>query len=153
MQKLELKIPPPAVAALIAIAIWGISVFTPSIEVSARVRGGAAVLLALTGAVVSILGIVSFRIARTTINPMQPETTTSLVCSGVYRLTRNPMYVGVLFVLVAWTIFLSSAWALLGPLAFVVYMNRFQIGPEERALSARFGAEYSNYKSKVRRWL
>ena len=153
MQSLEVKIPPPAVAALIAAAMWGISALAPSIELPALVRVGAAVLFVLTGAVFSIWGIVAFRIARTTINPMQPETTTTLVCSGVYKLTRNPMYVGLLFVLVAWTIFLSSAWALLGPLAFVAYMNRFQIGPEERALSARFGAEYAGYKSKVRRWL
>jgi protein-S-isoprenylcysteine O-methyltransferase Ste14 len=63
------------------------------------------------------------------------------------------MYVGLLFVLVAWAIFLSTAWALLGPLAFVLYLNRFQIAPEERALSAMFGAGYSAYKSSVRRWL
>jgi len=153
MQTFELKIPPPAVAALIAVAMWGISALAPSLEGPALARVGAALLFALTGAGFSILGIVAIRIARTTINPMQPETTTSLVSSGVYGLTRNPMYVGLLFVLVAWAVYLFSAWALLGPLAFVVYMNRFQIGPEERVLSAKFGAEYANYRSKVRRWL
>jgi len=153
MQALELKIPPPAVAALMAVAMWGISALTPLIEASALVRAVAAVLIALAGGVFSIAGIVSFRAARTTINSMKPETTTSLVCSGIYRLTRNPMYLGLLFVLVAWAVFLSSAWALLGPLAFVLYINRFQIAPEERALSAMFGTEYSAYKSTVRRWL
>ena len=153
MQALELKIPPPAVAALMAVAMWGISALAPLVEAPAIVRVVAAVLITLAGGVFSIAGIVSFRVARTTINPMKPEATTSLVCSGIYRLTRNPMYVGLFFVLVAWAVFLSSAWALLVPVAFVLYMNRFQIAPEERVLSAMFGTEYSAYKSTVRRWL
>ena len=153
MQALELKIPPPAVAALMAVVMWGISALAPLIEVPALVRVFAAALIAVAGGVFSIAGIISFRLARTTINPMKPETTTSLVCSGIYRLTRNPMYVGLLFVLVAWAVFLSSAWALLGPLAFVSCINQFQIAPEERVLSALFGTEYSAYKSTVRRWL
>ena len=77
----------------------------------------------------------------------------SLVCTGVYRLTRNPMYVGLLLLLIAWAIYLSSAWALLGPLAFVQYMNRFQIGPEEKVLEELFGDAFSRYRQKVRRWL
>jgi protein-S-isoprenylcysteine O-methyltransferase Ste14 len=153
MRALELRIPPPAVAALMAGAMWGISAFAALIAAPAFIRVVAAAIIALVGGVFSIAGIISFRLARTTINPMKPETTTSLVCSGIYRLTRNPMYVGLLFVLVAWAVFLSSAWALLGPLAFVLYMNRFQIAPEERVLSAMFGTEYSAYKSTVRRWL
>ena len=84
---------------------------------------------------------------------MKPQTTSSLVCSGIYRVTRNPMYLGLVFVLVAWAVFLSSAWALLGPMAFALYMNRFQIAPEERVLSSMFGASYSDYLSRVRRWL
>jgi protein-S-isoprenylcysteine O-methyltransferase Ste14 len=63
------------------------------------------------------------------------------------------MYVGLLFVLVAWAVFLSSAWALLGPLVFVLYMNQFQIAPEERVLSGMFGTDYTAYKARVRRWL
>jgi len=153
MQALELKIPPPAVAVLIAGAMRGISLVASLFEVPTLVRIGAAVTIALVGGGLSLAGVISFRRARTTVNPMKPETTSSLVCSGVYRVTRNPMYAGLFFVLVAWAVFLSSAWALLGPLAFVLYMNRFQISPEERVLSAMFGAGYSAYKSKVRRWL
>ena len=63
------------------------------------------------------------------------------------------MYVGLLVLLFAWAVFLSSAWALLGPVVFVLYMNRFQIAPEERVLSGMFGTDYSAYKSRVRRWL
>ena len=153
MQALELKIPPPAVAVLIAGAMWGISLIAPLLEVSAFIRVAAAVTIALAGGGFSLAGVISFRRARTTVNPRKPETTSALVCSDIYRVTRNPMYVGLLFVLVAWAVFLFSAWALLGPLAFVLYINRFQIAPEEKVLSAMFGTSYSAYKSRVRRWL
>ena len=153
MQALELKIPPPAFAVLIVGAMWGISLVAPLLEVPAFVRAAAAATIALAGGGFSLAGVISFRRAKTTVNPMKPETTSSLVCSGVYRLTRNPMYLGVLFILVAWAVLLSSAWALLGPLAFVLYINRFQIAPEERALSAMFDTGYSAYRSRVRRWL
>jgi protein-S-isoprenylcysteine O-methyltransferase Ste14 len=153
MQALELKIPPPAVAVLIAGAMWGISLVAPLLEVPTFIRVAAALTIALAGGGFSLAGIISFRRARTTVNPMKPETTSSFVCSGIYRVTRNPMYVGLLFVLVAWAIFLSSAWTLLGSLAFLLYINRFQIAPEERVLSAMFGTDYSAYKSRVRRWL
>jgi protein-S-isoprenylcysteine O-methyltransferase Ste14 len=134
-------------------AMWGISMVAPSIDVSERTRVGAAAMIALAGVALSIAGIIAFRLARTTINPMKPEATSSLVRSGIYRFTRNPMYLGLCLLLIAWAVFLACPWALLGPLAFVLYMNRFQIGPEERALSALFGEEYSAYRSTVRRWL
>ena len=153
MQALELKIPPPVVAVLMAGAMWGISLVAPLLQVPAFIRLAAAATIALAGGGFSLAGAISIRRAGTTVNAMNPETTSSLVCSGIYGATRNPMYVGLLFVLVALAIFLSTAWALLGPLAFVLYLNRFQIAPEERALSAMFGADYSAYKSRVRRWL
>jgi protein-S-isoprenylcysteine O-methyltransferase Ste14 len=75
------------------------------------------------------------------------------VTTGVYRFTRNPMYLGFLLALIAWGIFLGNIVSALMPLLFVAYMNRFQISPEERALRARFGAPYVAYQSSVRRWL
>lgn len=153
LQALELKIPPPALAVLIAGAMWGVSLLAPLLEMPAFIRVAAAVTIALAGGGFSLAGVISFRRARTTVNPMRPETTSSLVCSGIYSVTRNPMYVGLLLVLVAWAVFLSSAWALLGPLAFAIYINRFQIAPEERVLSAMFGTDYAAYQSRVRRWL
>ena len=153
MQALELRIPPPVAAALFAGAMWAISFVPPLLDVPGSIRIPAAMILALTGGIFVIAGMVSFALARTTINPMKPETTTSLVRSGVYGISRNPMYVGLLFVLAGWAVYLASAWALLGLVAFVPCMNRFQIAPEERALSALFGAEYTAYASKVRRWL
>lgn len=153
MKALELKIPPPVAAALFAGAMWAISFVPPVLDVPGSVRNPAAMILALAGIAFVVAGMVSFALARTTINPMKPETTSSLVRSGLYGISRNPMYVGLLFVLSGWAVYLASAWALLGPLAFVPYMNRFQIAPEERVLSALFGAEYAAYASKVRRWL
>ena len=153
MRSFELKIPPPIVAALIAIAMWGIASIAPLVELPTLLRVWVAAAIALAGGAFSLAGIMSFRRARTTVNPMKPEAASSLVNSGIYRITRNPMYVGLLFVLVAWAAFLSSAWSLLGPLAFFFYIGRFQITPEERVLSELFGSEYSAYKARVRRWL
>jgi protein-S-isoprenylcysteine O-methyltransferase Ste14 len=150
---LELKIPPPAVAAVLAAAMWGLSRVTPSIQMADGVRLASALAVALAAIGFSVAGVLAFRRARTTINPTQPQLTSSLVSSGIYTVTRNPMYVGLLLVLVAWAIVLSSAWALLGPVAYFFYIGRFQIAPEERALATLFGAEYAAYTSRVRRWL
>lgn len=153
MPTLELKIPPPVVAALAAGGMWGIAALAPLVDAPAAIRVPVAVVLALMGVALDLSGLIAFRRSKTTVNPMKPDKAAALVCSGVYRLTRNPMYVGLAFVLVAWAVYLSCAWALLGPAAFVLYMNRFQIQPEERALSALFGSRYEDYRSGVRRWL
>jgi protein-S-isoprenylcysteine O-methyltransferase Ste14 len=107
----------------------------------------------MAGSALTFAGVMSFRQARTTMNPMQPQAAAALVRSGVYRVSRNPMYLGLLLVLLAWTAFLSTLWTALGPLVYVLYINRFQIAPEERILSAKFGASYTEYKASVRQWL
>jgi len=152
MQALELKIPPPLVAALIAGVMWVLSKLPPALVIPNFIRTATA-LVALGGAALTIAGVMSFRQAQTTMNPMKPQQAALLVRSGVYRLSRNPMYLGLLLVLLAWATFLSMAWALLGPVIFVLYINRFQIAPEERVLSAKFGASYAEYKTQVRQWL
>ena len=150
---LELRIPPPVIAGAIAAAMWGLARAVPAMDVPNGARIPVAVVLAFAGVLLSACGIVTFRRARTTINPHKPEDAASLVSWGPYRFTRNPMYAGVLLVLLAWTAFLSSMLAVLGPIAFVLYIDRFQIAPEERTLQRLFGSEYLAYKSKVRRWL
>jgi protein-S-isoprenylcysteine O-methyltransferase Ste14 len=114
---------------------------------------GVAVAIALAGGLCSIAGAVVFRRARTTVNPMKPESTSSLVRSGIYRVTRNPLYVGLILVLIAWAVFLSAPVSFLGPVAFLLYIGRFQIVPEERVLARLFGVEYAEYTRRVRRWL
>ena len=149
---LELKVPPPAVGLLLAAAMWGLAKLLPGTLAVPDPRF-AAIAVALVGLAFDVAGLLSFRRARTTVNPLHPERTSALVSSGVYRLTRNPMYTGMLFLLLAWAIFLDSPWAFFGALAFVLYMNRFQIAPEERVLEGLFGDDFANYKRKVRRWL
>ena len=153
MPSLQLKIPPPIVALLVGGVMWGVSVVTQPVELPVFGRVVMAVAIALSGGGFSLAGVLSFRRAKTTVNPMKPEKASSLVTSGIYTVTRNPMYVGLLFVLVAWAVFLASAWALVGPLIFFMYMNSFQIAPEEKVLSVMFGSAYTAYMSKVRRWL
>jgi protein-S-isoprenylcysteine O-methyltransferase Ste14 len=97
--------------------------------------------------------MVAFRRARTTISPVKASAASSLVTTGVYRFTRNPMYLGLLLTLLAWAAFLFNPVALLFVPIFVLYINRFQIKPEERTLSALFGGEYGAYQERVRRWL
>ena len=153
MRALELRIPPPVVALLVALAMWGASRRSIDPLLTELVRVPLAIALAVIGAAFDLSGLVAFRRARTTVNPMRPQSTSSLVDRGVYRLTRNPMYVGLAFMLCGWAVYLWSWWALPGPFAFAAYIDRFQIVPEERALSALFGANYMAYKNRVRRWL
>jgi protein-S-isoprenylcysteine O-methyltransferase Ste14 len=153
MKSLELKVPPPLVAAVVAATMWEVARLTPRLALPVAYRVWAATAVAAAGVLFAIAGVIAFRRARTTINPMKPESASLLVGSGVYRITRNPMYVGIFLVLFAVATFLAAPAALLGPFAFALYIGRFQIGPEEVALSKLFGADYARYKTKVRRWL
>lgn len=153
MQALELKVLPPIVALLVAAAMWGISLSTSRFEIAGMTRYIAVFTIVVVGVAFAASGVLAFRRARTTLDPAKPDDATSLVSSGVFRLTRNPMYLGVSIVLLAWALFLSSAWAFLGPVAFVLYISRFQIAPEERALAKRFGPAFAEYQTRVRRWL
>ncbi len=153
MSSLELKVPPPALALLLALFMWLVSSFVAPLEVPFRWRVGATLALALVGLGFSVAGVAAFRRARTTINPTKPATASALVSGGVYRVTRNPMYLGLFLLLLALAVFLSNPVALVLVPVFVLYINRFQITPEERALSSLFGGEYAAYKERVRRWL
>ncbi|SEB10187.1 isoprenylcysteine carboxylmethyltransferase family protein [Variovorax sp. YR216] len=153
MNGLELKVPPPLVALVLALAMWAVSWLTFALEVDVSLRIAMAAAIGLVGLAFSTSGIAAFRQARTTLNPMKPEAASTLVTNGIYRFTRNPMYVGLLLVLVGWAAFLCAPWALVGPAVFVLYMNRFQIAPEERVLRSAFGEGYAAYQAKVRRWL
>lgn len=150
---LTTKIPPPAVAITAGLVMWGIAYFAPRLSLSSDIRLALTMIIALMGLAISVSGAMSFRQLGTTLNPTKPEEASALVTTGIYQVTRNPMYLGLLVVLVAWSIFLSSAWALLGVLGFVLYMTRFQIAEEERVLTRLFGSDYESYKARVRRWL
>lgn len=151
MRARELKIPPGVLLILTAALMWLVS--RPAFDFVLPARRPIAIGLMVAGIVICALGVVSFRRAGTTVNPMKPKTAGSLVVSGIYRRTRNPMYLGFLLGLAAWAVYLSNALAFLFLPVFVLYLNRFQIRPEERALAAVFGTDYAAYQSKVRRWL
>lgn len=76
-----------------------------------------------------------------------------MVTGGVYRLTRNPMYVGLTLLLTTWAVWLAVPWTFLGPVVFALFTHCFQILPEERVMSAKFGRAYEDYRRRVRRWL
>lgn len=153
MSVLENKIPPPIVVLICSLSMWLISLISPLIETDFFVRVILSLAIFTVGSFFCIAGVVSFRKAKTTVNPLKPETASSLVSSGVYRISRNPMYVGLSLFLVSLSTYLSSPLSIIGVVAFIFYMNRFQIEPEERALKEIFGTDFLNYMSQVRRWL
>jgi protein-S-isoprenylcysteine O-methyltransferase Ste14 len=153
LQALETRIPAPVVALLIAAAMHLLSPAVEPSEVLALVRK---VLLDLSwqlSGLCALAAFLGFMRSRTTINPLKPERASVLVTDGIYRYTRNPMYLSLLLLLLGYAIDLWRWPALLGPVAYVAYITRFQILPEERVLEAKFGADYLGYKQKVRRWV
>ncbi|PMR73600.1 methyltransferase family protein [Billgrantia endophytica] len=153
MRVLELKVPPVALLAIFAIVIYGVARLTPGAILIIPGKEIIGAILVFFGALVVSLGVLAFRSHKTTVNPLTPGESSVIVQDGIYRVTRNPMYLGFLFLLSAWAIFLSNAFAALALPLFVAYMNQYQIKPEERVLLAKFGPEFSTYMSTVRRWL
>ena len=153
MRRLELRIPPLAVVVLAALLMWLIAAFTPGVRLYIPGQTAVASVVAGCGLLICVIGILQFRRAGTTVNPLRPEAASGLVTRGIYRFTRNPMYVGFALVLLAWAVFLQNPLNIIVLVAFVVYIDRFQVRPEERALKSKFGAQFDTYKRKVRRWL
>jgi protein-S-isoprenylcysteine O-methyltransferase Ste14 len=153
MRYLELRFPPPLVGITIAAVIWVAASLPPIWPPSSLVHLSAGVILLMIGIVISLSAVVSFRRAQTTVNPLRPENSTSLVTTGIFARTRNPMYLGMLIALLAWAVYLAFAPALIGPVAFGLYITRFQIIPEERAMRSLFGSAFSEYSQSVRRWI
>lgn len=153
MKALENRIPPPAVFLLIAAAMWLGCRFAPAVAIDRVARLVVVAGFAGAAGLVGGLGVRAFGRARTTINPVRIDQASALVTTGIYRLTRNPMYVALTLLLCAWTIFLAVPWAAAGPLVFVAFITRFQIVPEERVLAGIFGDAYAAYRRRVRRWI
>jgi len=150
---LKNRVPPPVVAVLVVAGMWMLAHWWPlwRFELPARVLVG--LVVASIGGGISSLGAREFRRAKTTVNPLHPERASSVVTSGIYRYTRNPMYLGILFVLLGFFLAFGALSGLAGLPIFIAYMNRFQIKPEEQALQAKFGREYEEYQARVRRWV
>jgi protein-S-isoprenylcysteine O-methyltransferase Ste14 len=140
-------------AIALGVLMWLLARNTPGFSLAPELRLTALIVLLGAGAAIGFAGIWSFRRASTTVNPWRPHASSALVVSGVYRWTRNPMYLGLLLALAGWGLYLANLYSLLPAFTFVPYMNRFQIRPEERALQQTWGPEFIDYCQRVRRWL
>lgn len=150
MRGLELKVPPLVVVILMSMAMWSASWYTPALSFKFPGSVVLAASAAIAGAIASASGVISFKRAGTSVNPMKPGSSSSLVCSGIYAFTRNPMYLGFLLMLIGWSSYLSNVLAFPMVPFFIFYLNRFQIEPEERVLSVGFGQEFVIYRARVR---
>jgi protein-S-isoprenylcysteine O-methyltransferase Ste14 len=149
----NLRIPPPVVWAIVAAAMWGVHVSLAVGHVACALQIPLAAALLAAGAVLMVAAVASLVAAKTTVNPLQPSRASTLVTRGVFRLSRNPIYVGDALILAALAVWLGQIANVALVAAFAWYVERFQIRPEERALRARFGAQYAAYCARVRRWL
>ena len=153
MKALELRIPPVAQFLLLAAGMWLLAKYLPGLSLDIPARRGFAVLLFCLGGIVAVPAVAAFRSAGTTVDPRDPEKASQLVVAGVYRYTRNPMYLGLLLLLLGWAFYLSNLAAFAGAPLFVAAMNRLQIRQEEAAMEAQFGDDFRRYRETVRRWL
>lgn len=153
MRWLELKVPPPIVTLVCGGLAWVCARETPRLMLAFAGRQLVAVAFVAAGVTLGVAGLLVFRRARTTVDPHQPHRTSVLVERGPYRFTRNPMYLGLVLVLIGLCVFLANPLALLAVVFFIAYITRFQIIPEERALLLKFGESYARYVQAVRRWL
>ncbi len=153
MHSLKLKIPPIIVVLIIGLLMYSLNFLSLSLSLKLPYTGLLTITILICACAFILAGGYYFKKAKTTVNPMQPNQTSSLVDSGIYNYSRNPMYVGFYLFLLAWAVFLNNAFALLLSFGFILYMNHFQIKPEEQALESLFAQDYLTYKQKVRRWL
>lgn len=153
MKSLELKVPPLIIVCVCALAMFGISRLFGKQRFLAGHGDVIGFVFIVAGILVAVAGIVAFRKARTTVNPLRNENIAALVTSGIYSMTRNPMYVGMLLLLTGFGLLLSSLYSLVMCVVFVLYINRFQIQPEEKMLESIFKNDYVLYKARVRRWV
>ena len=146
------KVPPLLVLALAGGAAWLIDRMSGHSATTAGLLLSGTVVASL-GVAAALAGVIAFRRAQTTVDPIHPDRASELVASGIYRFTRNAMYLGFALVLAGWVLALASLPGVIVTAAFVLYLDRFQIPPEEAALRVTFGAAFSAYQAQVHRWL
>ncbi|MDF1821844.1 MAG: isoprenylcysteine carboxylmethyltransferase family protein [Alcanivoracaceae bacterium] len=148
-----MRIPPLLVVALMLLAMVPLAHVLPTTAMPDAARWGAVTFFGLVGAIFVLPAAISFRRAGTTVDPRNPEKTEALVTDGLYRISRNPMYVGFCFWLIAGAFAVSSLWLLIAWPMFVIYMNALQIPAEERAMAEKFAEQWSVFCERVPRWL
>lgn len=150
---MKLKVPPPLVLLLAAFAAYFISRFFPVLYLPLPFVYTVLSFFVVTGFLIIVRAAISFRHFKTTIHPHKPSTTSAIVTNGLFAVSRNPMYLGMLLMLIGFCYFLSALSSFIMVPLFVFYITAFQIKPEEVMLEAKFGDVYSHYKQSVRRWL
>jgi len=150
---MELKVIPVVQVIIAVLLMIVLSKLWPELILNWPAHKQIAILLFSLAIVVGISAIISFKRHKTTVNPTKPEASTSIVSSGVYSLSRNPMYLAMLISLISVAYYLQHITALPVILIFIAYMTRFQIIPEEKVLTKIFSQQYLDYQSRVRRWL
>ena len=151
--RLELRIPPPVIAAACAALIAGLAALVPAGNLPFPGHRALAVVLAVAGLLFALIGVMQFHRAGTTIHPLEPERSRQLVTGGIYQLSRNPRYVGMALVLAGFAAWWATVPGLAAIALFVVLITRLQILPEERVLTRTFGEAFVDYQRKVRRWI
>lgn len=153
MRWLELKIPPLLLCAVIVVLTVVAAEFVPASTHPLPGQGLAAAVLLPAGLAIMFAGALHFRRRRTTLDPRDPAKTARIVSDGIYRVSRNPMYLGMALALAGVALWFASLPGLTLTALFCVWINELQIKPEERILLDRFGDEYRDYMGRVRRWL
>jgi len=146
---MKLKIPPPVQALIFGFIMWAINHWSSF----GQVEFALPMLIAAAGLAVILMAGLNFKAAKTTVNPLKPYQASSLVIVGVYKISRNPMYLGLLIILSAWALYLGNVISIAVLPVFVLYITTFQIKPEEEALLEIFGDEFEQFCSSVRRWV
>ncbi|WP_394750653.1 methyltransferase family protein [Spongiimicrobium salis] len=149
---MKLKVPPVFVISIFGLLMYLVAKFLPVGDF--QFTGQRYLIMALCIGVFLILisALFGFYKAKTSIDPREPSKASELVTGGVYKYSRNPMYLAMLLVLLAWGLWLGNAFNTILAAGFVSYMNAFQIMPEEKALTNKFGKSYIQYTKSVRRW-
>jgi len=150
---LETKIPAPVVAIFLGVAMKFYALTSGIVIDPTRLRMLVGLAFAQASGVLALAAMGTLWHARTTINPLDPGKATRLSTGGVFRFSRNPIYLSLLFLLVAYAIRLDSPLVWAAPVVFIAYVTRFQIQPEERILRQKFGEAYANYQARTRRWI
>ncbi len=149
----ETKIPPPVYGLITALIIWGLDKLLPSLSLLQPPYNRVGIVLIVIGVSIDLTALAQFYTHKTSFNPFYPDRADRLVIFGIYRYSRNPMYLGLLLSLTGWAIFVGNLVGFVTLPLFVTLMNHLQIMPEEIALVRKFGEPYMNYLQRVRRWL
>lgn len=147
------RVIPPVAMGIAALAMWGTALATGTVRPAGDAVMAVVFALLVAGLLLMAVAALQFARAKTTINPLRPARASALVTGGLFRISRNPIYVGDVLLLAALALWLGSWPGAVWVAAFVFYIDRWQIGPEEAALAGLFGDEYRAYCSRVRRWV